>query len=87
MSYIQTTPWRLGNPVKTYHGITERLHLIDPRPTELPKEQLFSYSQDFMINGGPILLSAIAICETFKTSYGTGKLLEKDDSESHSKVP
>ena len=33
----QTTLWNLENPVKNYHGITELLRLIDPRPTELPK--------------------------------------------------
>ena len=27
----------IRQPVKNYHGITERPHLIDPRPTELPK--------------------------------------------------
>ena len=38
-SFIQTIHWSLGNRVKNYHGIIERLHLIDPRLTELPKGQ------------------------------------------------
>ena len=33
------TLWNLGNLVKNYPGITERLHIIDPRQTELPKQQ------------------------------------------------
>ena len=38
-SFTLTILWNLQNLVKTYLGIIGRQHLIDPRPTELPKEQ------------------------------------------------
>ena len=39
-----------------------------------------------MSNGGLILWNAIAVCEMFKTSWQTGKLHTKDDSENHLKA-
>ena len=80
--------------MKNYHGITARLHLIDLRPTELPKEhyerckkepQQYCYSQDWMKNGGLILWNAIAICDMSKTSWRMEKLPSKGDSENHSR--
>ena len=68
--------------MKNYHGITARLHFIDSRLTELPKEhyegckkepQQYCYSQDWMKNGGLIRWNAIAICEMSKTSWRMGK--------------
>ena len=41
--------------------------------------------QSSMKNGGLMLWNAIAICDMSKTSWQTGKLLMKDDSENHSK--
>ena len=39
-----------------------------------------------MKNGRPILWTAIAICEMFKTSWQMGKHLMQGDSEKHSKA-
>ena len=38
-----------------------------------------------MKNGGQISWNAVAICEMSKTSWQTGKLHMKEDSENHSK--
>ena len=78
--------------MKNYHRIIERLHLIDPRPSDSPKEQYeewrkelqLCHSPAWMKNGGLILWNAFAICETLKTSWRMGKLSTKDDSEDHS---
>ena len=62
--------WNFQNLVKNSHGITERLHVIDPRTTELSEEQyeelrkalqLYWYRQDRMKNGGLLLRNATAV--------------------------
>ena len=84
-----------ANPVKVYHGIIGRQHLVDLRRVALLNEQyeeskehqLFCCSQDWTREGGPILWNAIVICETFKTSWRRGKLFVKGHSENHFKGP
>ena len=39
-----------------------------------------------MKNGGLTLWNVVVICDMFRTSWQTGKLLMKGDSENHSKA-
>ena len=94
-SYLhgQLIHWSLANLVKFFHGIIERQRLLGQRqmallkdPYEEWKKELQQYccNQAWMKNGGLVLWHATAICEMSKTSWQTGKLLTKDDSENHS---
>ena len=82
----------LAARVKNFPGIIELLHLIDPRHMLFLKERcaeekkerlLYCCNRARMKNGGLILWHAVAICEMFKTSWQTGKLFAKNDSENH----
>ena len=65
-----------------------RMALLSERYAEWKKEhQPYWYSQDWMRDGGLVLWNAFAICEMSKISCLMGRLLMKEDSENHSKVP
>ena len=94
-SFTLTVRGNVANPVKIYHGITERPLLIDLRQMAFLRQQYeeskkehqqYCYNRAWMENGGLILWNAIAFCETSTTSWPTGKLLTKGDSENHSRV-
>ena len=50
--------------VKNCHGITERPHLIDPRPMDCRKQYGLLLQLGQFENGGLIPWNAVAICET-----------------------
>ena len=75
-SFTLTVLWNSARPVKTYLGIIARLHphrsetngvLLREQCAELRKGHIQDCcNQVWMKNGGRILWSFIAICETFK---------------------
>ena len=86
--------WNLVNPAKSYDGIIEHPLFIDQKQTELQNElydewkrehQLYYCNPDWMISGGQILCTAVAICEMSKISLQTGKLRMNEDLVNHLK--
>ena len=83
---IQTILQNLANLVKMYPGIIVHQRTIDLRQmvllrewyAELKKGLLLCCSNVAWMNSGGLILSNITtICETFKTSYQTGKHVSK----------
>ena len=92
--FFRTIHWNCENPVKIYHGVIERLHLIETngfaeravrRIKEGTSAILLQSGLDEQI--GRLPWSVTAICETFKTSYLMGRRPTKDVLENHSKGP
>ena len=91
--FITDNSLEFGNIMwRSYHGIIELQHFIDPKQMALLKMpwdewkkelQQYCYSQDWMKGGGLVLWNAIAICETSKTSWEMVKHRMKDGLENN----
>ena len=82
--------------MKTFHGIIELPHSIDPRRMALLKERyaekkkehlLYCRNQAWMKNGGLIRRNATVICEKMSKTCQMGKHLVNGDLENHVKGP
>ena len=94
-SFILTMAWNLAKLAKTYPEIIVRRHLtfqrqrglLSERDAELTKDLLqYSCNQAWAKNGWQIPWSASTICETFKTSYRTGKHVTNRDLANHNSL-